>query len=91
MEITEWRPPAPGVPGRCRVSKQGRVVLGEAWFEVAEAPGGRSRVTWNEDVFVVSPLVSRPLRPLIAFGGRLAFTRLLRRMAAEVEAGGGRG
>ena len=38
--VVEWREPASGVPGRCRVVKQGRVVLGEAWFEVTARPGG---------------------------------------------------
>jgi hypothetical protein len=84
MEITHWEPPVLGRPGRCRVVKQGRVVLGAAWFEVSELPGGRSRVAWTEDVDLLSPVLSRPLRPLIKAGGALAFRAMLRAMAAEV-------
>jgi hypothetical protein len=85
MEITEWTPPAAGRPGQCRVVKQGRVVLGEAWFEVSDLPGGRSRVAWTEDVEVLSAALGRPFRRVLELGGRLAFTRTLRHMAAEVE------
>ena len=92
MEITEWEPPADGRPGRCRVVKQGRVVLGSAWFEVRDLPGGRSEVAWTEDVELFGAGLTRPLRRLVEIGGRLAFTRTLRQMAAEVErsAPGGR-
>jgi hypothetical protein len=92
MEITEWQPPADGRAGRCRVVKSGRVVLGSAWFEVADLPAGvagaRSRVSWTEDVELVPIALTRPVRRLVELGGRLAFTRTLRQMAAEVEAGG---
>lgn len=84
MEITEWEPPTDG-PGRCRIVKQGRVVLGSAWFEVAPLLAGGSRVEWTEDVEVAPVRLTRPLRRLIEPAGRFAFTRTLRQMAAEVE------
>jgi Polyketide cyclase / dehydrase and lipid transport len=83
MQVVEWREPAPGVPGHCRVVKQGRVVLGEAWFEVAGRPGG-SRVTWTEDIDLAPARLTRPFGALIALAGRLAFTRSLRAMAREL-------
>lgn len=85
MEVVRWEPPVEGRPGRCRVVKQGGVVRGEAWFEVHDLPGGRSRVAWTEDVVLVSALLTRAVRPLVELGGRIAFTRTLRAMAAEVE------
>ena len=42
--------PDAGEPGHGRVVKQGRVVLGEAWFEVAESGADTSTVTWTEDI-----------------------------------------
>jgi uncharacterized protein YndB with AHSA1/START domain len=83
MEVVEWREPAPGVPGHCRVVKQGRVVLGEASFEVAEHSGG-SRVTWTEEVEITPVRLTRPFGGLVALAGRLAFTRSLRTMAREL-------
>jgi uncharacterized protein YndB with AHSA1/START domain len=83
MEVVEWREPAPGVPGSCRVVKRGRVVLGEAWFDVAERPGG-SRVTWTEDIEIAPARLTRPFAALIGLVGRLAFTHSLRGMAREL-------
>lgn len=89
MEIVEWRPPQAGRPGFCRVRKHGRVVLGDAWFEVAERPEGGSRVTWTEEV-ELGPLhalrLSGVTAPLLRAGGKAAFTRALRTMARELEA-----
>jgi hypothetical protein len=83
MEVVEWREPAPGVPGHCRVVKQGRVVLGEASFDVAERPGG-SRVTWTEEIQIVPVRLTRPFGALVGLVGRVAFTRSLRVMAREL-------
>jgi len=94
MEVTLWRPPAADRPGRCEVVKQGRLVLGSAWFEVEQLPADRSRVTWGEDIELAPRALTRPFSGLIAAAGRIAFTRTLRTMAAEVEAarsGAGRG
>ncbi len=87
MEVVEWAPPSAGSPGRCAVVKQGRVVLGRASFEVADLPGGRSRVTWLEDVELAPVALTRPFAAVVALVGRLAFTRTLRAMAREVELG----
>jgi Polyketide cyclase / dehydrase and lipid transport len=84
MEVVEWREPADGVPGRCRVVKQGRVVLGEASFEVAPGRSGGSTVAWTEDVEIVPVRWTRPLAPLVSALGRAAFTRSLRAMAKEL-------
>jgi hypothetical protein len=83
MQVVEWREPAPGVPGSCRVVKQGRLVLGEAWFEVSPRAGG-SRVTWTEDIEIAPARLTRPFGGLIALAGRIAFTRSLRAMAREL-------
>jgi hypothetical protein len=86
MEVVEWRPPADGAAGRCAVVKQGRLVLGGAWFEVAPlpAPGGpASRVTWVEEIEVVPVRLTRPFGPLLAALGRIGFTRALTVMARE--------
>jgi len=87
MQVVEWAPPAAGAPGRCAVVKQGRVVLGTASFEVADLPGGRSRVTWLEDIELAPVWLTRPFAGLVAFAGRIAFTRTLQAMAREVELG----
>ncbi|SES36132.1 hypothetical protein SAMN04487983_104532 [Streptomyces sp. yr375] len=50
MEVTVWRPPALDEPGRCRLEKRGRVVLGWAEIEVWPGPGGRTRVIWREEL-----------------------------------------
>ncbi|GAA4321014.1 SRPBCC family protein [Streptomyces venetus] len=50
MEVTVWQPPEDGAPGRCRLEKRGRVVLGWAELEVRPGPGGRSRVVWREEL-----------------------------------------
>ncbi|MFE6281654.1 SRPBCC family protein [Streptomyces sp. NPDC057877] len=50
MEVVEWRPPTETEPGRCRLEKRGRVVLGWAEIEVRPGPGGRSRVVWREEI-----------------------------------------
>jgi hypothetical protein len=83
MEVVEWAEPAPGSPGHCRVVKQGRVVLGEAWFEVAERPGG-SRVTWSEEIEIAPVALTRPFGAIVGRIGRIAFTRSLRAMAREL-------
>ena len=86
MEIVEWREPAAGTPGRVRLAKYGRVVLGGAEIEVEEAPGG-SVVRWTEDVQVAPVRLTRPFDRLIAALGRRAFERALRAMARELAGG----
>lgn len=50
MEVTGWQPPDADGPGRCRLDKRGKVVLGWAEIEVRPAPGGRTRVIWREEL-----------------------------------------
>jgi hypothetical protein len=83
MEVVEWREPASGVPGYCRLAKQGRVVLGQAWFEVAERGAG-STVSWTEDIEITPVPLTRPFRPLVNLLGRAAFARTLRTMSREL-------
>ena len=85
MEVVEWQPPAGDAAGHCRVEKRGRVVLGSAWFDVVTLPGGRSRVTWTEDVEVAPAVLTRPFGALLRAAGARAFASTLRRMRAEVE------
>ncbi len=88
MEVTRWTPPGGDRPGFCHVVKQGRLVLGEAWFEVAARPGGGSTVTWTEQIEIAPARLTRPFAPLLALAGRLAFARVLRRASREAQAAG---
>ncbi|MEU6404802.1 SRPBCC family protein [Streptomyces sp. NPDC046985] len=81
MEVTEWRPPVGGEPGRCRLEKRGRVMLGWAVIEVRPGPGGRTHVRWLEELrvrllpSVCDPVLERTARE--AYGR--AVNKLLRR------------
>lgn len=50
MRVAVWEPPtADGGPGRCRLVKTGRVVIG--WAEIEVRPDGAgSSVRWQEDL-----------------------------------------
>ncbi|MEU2158783.1 SRPBCC family protein [Streptomyces sp. NPDC019396] len=74
MEVVHWQPPAPGLPGRCRLEKRGRVVLGWAEIVVREAPGG-SRVTWEEELRPRG--VPRALDAAVALAARRVFGRVV--------------
>ncbi|WP_017241283.1 SRPBCC family protein [Streptomyces sp. SS] len=74
MEVVRWEPPAPGAPGACRLAKSGRVVLGWALVEVAEAPAG-CRVVWTEELAVRG--VPRFFDPVLGRAGRVLFGRAL--------------
>jgi carbon monoxide dehydrogenase subunit G len=45
MTIDVWEP-----PHRCEVAHHGRVITGRGVFVVDELPGGRSKVTWEEQL-----------------------------------------
>jgi Polyketide cyclase / dehydrase and lipid transport len=80
MEVVEWRPPVDAVGGRCRIEKRGRVVTG--WAELSVEPDGTgARVLWREDARVWN--LPRAFDPVIAFGARLLFGRVLRRLLAD--------
>lgn len=92
MEVTSWAPPSEGLPGRCEVVKQGRVVHGGAQIEVwnlgaAGSPPSRSLVHWSEDLAVAPERLTRLAGPLIAAAGRAGLVRALRIMAREFESG----
>ncbi|MBM9508701.1 SRPBCC family protein [Actinacidiphila acididurans] len=87
MEIVVWRPPAPGVPGLCRLEKRGRVVRGWAELHVrpagpAETSGpdgsygvGGSLVRWREDIRCAG--LPAAANSLLAAAGRPLFGRVL--------------
>jgi uncharacterized protein YndB with AHSA1/START domain len=81
MEVTEWQPPADGVPGRCRVRKLGPWLTGWAGIEVRPGPGG-TQVEWVEEVR--ARWTPRFADPVIAAVGSAFFGRVLRSMAAEL-------
>jgi hypothetical protein len=79
MEITEWQPPAPGRPGRCRVEKRGRVLSGWAVLTVTPRETG-ARVSWQEEIRVAR--LPGLADPLIVASSRIVFGRVLRRLLA---------
>jgi hypothetical protein len=89
MTVVAWEPPGgddPGNrPGRCEITKHGRVVHGSASFSVTPLPGRRCRVEWAEDV-TVSPRRLAPVTgPLVGVIGRMGFAATLRGLARDVE------
>ncbi|HEU5268618.1 MAG TPA: SRPBCC family protein [Jatrophihabitans sp.] len=81
MTVTVWQPPADGVPGRCRVVKRGRWLIG--WAEIEVRPDGSgSRLSWVEDVRL--RWLPRATDRAVALAGRLVFDRTLRSIAAEL-------
>ncbi len=86
MTVTAWQPPSGDRPGRCDITKTGRVVLGVASFTVTATGAATCRVRWSETIEIAGlrrvPLAGR-VNDLV---GRIAFAGVLRRMATEVEA-----
>ncbi|MFH0241018.1 SRPBCC family protein [Streptomyces sp. HK10] len=80
MEVVRWEPPAGGRPGRCRVEKRGRAVLGWAEAEVVPADGG-SLTVWREEVRVRG--LPRLLDPPTAWAARLLFGRVVAGLLKE--------
>ncbi|QIJ65433.1 SRPBCC family protein [Streptomyces sp. JB150] len=80
MEVTVWDPPGEDTPGRCRLEKRGRVVLGWAELEVRPGPGGRARVVWREELAVrlLPAVFDRPLEAAARTTFGRAVNRLLR-------------
>ncbi|MFF4895417.1 SRPBCC family protein [Streptomyces sp. NPDC001068] len=73
MEVTVWEPPEDGGPGRCRLVKRGRVVRGWAELAVHPGPGGRTRVSWHEELAVRG--LPSALDPLVHGTSRAVFGR----------------
>jgi hypothetical protein len=86
MTITQWQPPTATRPGRCRLVKQGRVITGGAYLEVAPISPTRCRIVWQEHADVLGvhalPFGDRLERAV----GRLVFGRALRQLARQAEA-----
>ncbi|MFH8497142.1 SRPBCC family protein [Streptomyces coeruleorubidus] len=78
MEVTVWQPPEDGAPGRCRLEKRGRVVLGWAELEVRPGPGGRTRVVWREEIRL--RLLPSLFDGVLRHSGRYVFGRALNRL-----------
>lgn len=72
MEVVRWEPPSADGPGRCRLEKRGRTIVGWAEIEVLEAPGG-TRVTWVEELRVRG--LPRAADRVLALAGRRVFGR----------------
>jgi len=81
MTVTVWQPPTDGEPGRCRVVKRGRWLIGWAEIEVQPDTDG-CRLSWIEDVRLrwLPPAADRA----VALAGRLVFDRTLRNLATEL-------
>lgn len=81
MVITVWDPPR-----RCVVRHTGRLVRGGGAFEVGEASGGGSTLTWIEELDLPGGVFGRAgwrvIRPVV----RAVVGRSLRRLAASVVA-----
>jgi polyketide cyclase/dehydrase/lipid transport protein len=80
MVVDVWQP-----PHRCEVVHLGRVVTGRGGFLISELPGGRSRLTWWEELDstgarkLIDRVGSSPTRALLM----VALRRLARVVAAE--------
>lgn len=85
LEVVRWEPPDGERPGRCDVRHVGRVVRGEAWFEVHALGPHRTRVDWGEVADV--PTLLRPLTPVIRAVTGVALSRVLRTMARDLARG----
>jgi len=78
MEVTGWQPPDADGPGRCRLDKRGRVVLGWAEIEVRPSPGGRTRVIWREELRL--RFLPSLFDPLLRTTARSVFGRAVNRL-----------
>ncbi|MFJ4777575.1 SRPBCC family protein [Streptomyces sp. NPDC088762] len=78
MEVTVWRPPAPGIPGLVRLEKRGRAVTGWAEIEVRPLAPDGTEVHWREELRVRG--LPHALDPLVLAAGRLLFRRALARL-----------
>ncbi|MEU3183786.1 SRPBCC family protein [Streptomyces sp. NPDC006923] len=77
MEVVRWQPPAPGLPGHCRLEKRGRTVTGWAEIQV-RGEEGHTRVRWEEELVVGR--LPRLLDPLTARAGQMVFGRVVGRL-----------
>ena len=91
MEVTEFVPPADGVPGRASVRHTGRVIRGDGRFEVTALGLHRSRFTFTELLDVPAGafglLVWRRGSPVLRVGFVASLRRMAQRCAAAYRAG----
>jgi carbon monoxide dehydrogenase subunit G len=80
MVITQWDPPA-----LCEVRKPGRVVRGQARFEVTPLGPTRSRVTYRAEVDLPAGRLGALAWPLVRAGIAGGFAVSLRRLARIAE------
>lgn len=85
MVVTEWQPPDDSGNGHCRVVKQGPWLTGWAEVRVARTEAG-TQVSWLEDVRSrgVPRWADRLVDPLVSAVGTALFSRVLRKLAAEL-------
>jgi carbon monoxide dehydrogenase subunit G len=79
MVITAWEP-----PHRCLVEHTGKVIRGTGAFDVGDAGGGASRLTWTEDVVLPLGALGRAGWVLVRPLARLGIARSLRKLSAAV-------
>jgi Polyketide cyclase / dehydrase and lipid transport len=91
MEVTEFVPPADGVPGRASVRHTGRIIRGDGRFEVTALGPHRSRFTFTELLDVpagaVGLLAWRLGSPVLRWGFVASLRRMAQRCAAAYRAG----
>jgi hypothetical protein len=80
MEVTHWEPPRAERPGRCRVEKRGRVMLGWAELTVS-SDGSGARAEWREDIAVRG--TGRVLDGPNRVAGRYVFGRVVDRLLRD--------
>jgi hypothetical protein len=80
MEIVAWDPPTGDRPGRCRIEKRGRVMLGWAELRVRPTASG-AHAQWREEI-TVARLPHATDRVTAAASTRV-FGRVLRRLLED--------
>jgi hypothetical protein len=87
MRVDVLRAPGRGRPGEAVFTKVGPLLLGSARIHVAPLQGGRSRVTWTEDVHLAGPLPRAVTAALLTPVLDAMLRYALHRVARDVRAG----
>lgn len=80
MVVDEFRRPRVEAPGRCRIRKTGRWVLGTIDLTVT-GDAHHAVVTWTQDIQV--RWISRVADPVVTAVARVAYRTMLRRLLAH--------
>lgn len=83
MVVDEFRPPGPETPGRCRIRKTGRWVLGTIDLSVS-GDANHAVVLWTQDIRI--RWISRVADPVVTAVARVAYRTMLRRLLAHQRA-----